>query len=78
MRSISSERLADRFYDYLCQRFPEHTFGGAYVSVTEKEYDFEARKPYETLEMYRAIIDFVLDNFGFLEEDLEMRLYWAG
>lgn len=82
----NSEGLQERFWDHLTQKFPEHKHAfGVDVSISEKEYDFGVRFvhygrdfAYETRDMYRAIIDFVLDNFGFLEENLEMSLYWLG
>lgn len=82
----ANEGLRDRFWEHLTQTFPgkEHAFG-VDVEITEEAYDFGVRFVhygrdfgYETTDMYRAIIDFVLGNFGFLEENLEMSLYWLG
>lgn len=80
------EGLHDRFWQHLTRKFPgkEYAFG-VQLDSTRQEYDFGVRFVhygrdfgYDATEMYRAIIDFVLDEFGFLEEDLEMSLYWNG
>lgn len=78
--------LEDRFWEFLSQKFPTASFG-IQLDITEQKYDFGIRfvhyadkftaAGFSMTDMYRAIIDFILDNFGFVEENLEMALYYS-
>lgn len=83
--SNPEEGLEERFCAYLEERFPEEGAFGAYVNVTTKVYEFHVRFFHygerfkgSMNDMYKAMLDFILDNFSFLNEKLYLELGESG
>ena len=78
------EGLQDQFWEFLKQKFPEEGAFGVHIDATDEKYDFDIRfTRYGSLfqhsmqDMHQAIFEFILNHFGFTQEDLQLSVYYS-